>query len=214
MGTFSYFVLMKMNKCLLFVITLIWSLPLLGQQVVKLYEQKPSESSHWTWEEDSSATNLWNTKVVYNVVDPTLQIYLPPYYLANGTAVIVAPGGAFHTLSIDNEGRKVAEWLNSKGVAAFVLKYRLARSYTDDPVSELMAKMANLVELEKVTDSVVPLAMKDGLTAIEYVRNHASDFEVDSNKIGIMGFSAGATLAMSVAYNGSDRNKPNFVVPV
>ena len=185
-----------------------------AQQVLKLYEGKPKGSESWTWNEQTSTNNQFKTEVVYNVSEPTITAYLPPKEAANGTAIIVAPGGAFHTLSINSEGVDVAKWLNSKGIAAFVLKYRVVHSLTDDPVKELMPKMQDFKKLDEENAPVVPLAMADGLTAVRYVRSHAKDFNIDPKKIGFMGFSAGGTLTMSVVYNATDTNRPNFVAPI
>ena len=87
-----------------------------AQQVIRLYEGKAPGSENWNWSEKESPKNGFGTRLVYNVVDPTLTAYLPPTALANGTAVIVAPGGAFHILSIENEGIAVAKWLNAHGI--------------------------------------------------------------------------------------------------
>ena len=183
-----------------------------AQKVISLYEGKAKGSENWTWEEAVSEKNIFNTKVVYNVSSPTITAYLPEK--PNGTSVIVAPGGAFHTLSIDNEGTDVAKWLNSKGITAFVLKYRVARSFTDDPVKELMGKMGNFKTLDEENAPVIPLATQDGLTAVKYVRDHAKELNLDPKKIGFMGFSAGGTLTMSVVYSADDSNRPNFVAPI
>lgn len=183
-----------------------------AQKVIYLYEGKAKGSENWTWEEAVSEKNIFNTKVVYNVSSPTITAYLPEK--PNGTAVIIAPGGAFHTLSIDNEGTDVAKWLNSKGVTAFVLKYRVVHSLTDDPVKELMPKMANFKALDEENATVVPLATQDGLTAVKYVREHAKELNLDPKKVGFMGFSAGGTLTMSVVYSADDTNRPNFVAPI
>ncbi len=183
-----------------------------AQKVISLYEGKAKGSENWTWEEAVSEKNIFNTKVVYNVSSPTITAYLPEK--PNGTSVIIAPGGAFHTLSIDNEGTDVAKWLNAKGVTAFVLKYRVVHSLTDDPVKELMPKMANFKALDEENATVVPLATQDGLTAVKYVRDHAKELNLDPEKIGFMGFSAGGTLTMSVVYSADDSNRPNFVAPI
>ncbi len=185
-----------------------------AQQVIPLYEGKAPGSEDWTWTEQLNTQNFFQTEIVYNVSEPTLTAYLPPYYLATGTAVVIAPGGAFHVLSINSEGIDVAKWLNSKGIAAFVLKYRLARSHTDNPVQELMGKMADFEKLDSVNAPIVPLAMADGLEAIKYVREHAEEFDINPDKIGFMGFSAGGTVTMSVAYNATEENRPNFVAPI
>jgi lysophospholipase L1-like esterase/acetyl esterase/lipase len=185
-----------------------------SQQIIQLYEGKPKGSENWIWTEQINLKNMFNTEVVYNVVQPTITAFLPPKDIATGTAVIIAPGGAFHTLSINSEGVDVAKWLNSKGVAAFVLKYRVVRSLTDDPVKELLPKMSDFKKLDEENAPVVPLAMDDGLTAMQYVRSHAKEMDIDPNKIGFMGFSAGGTLTMSVVYNATDENRPNFIAPI
>jgi lysophospholipase L1-like esterase/acetyl esterase/lipase len=205
---------MKSQQTFFTLLSLLFFNSLAAQKVIQLYDSKPKGSENWTWTEQTSAQNMFNTELTYNVVQPTMTAYLPPYYLATGTAVIIAPGGAFHTLSINSEGVDVAKWLNSKGIAAFVLKYRVARSFTDDPVKELMPKMSNFKALDVENDTIVPLAMADGLTAMQYVRDRAKEMDIDPNKIGFMGFSAGGTLTMSVVYNATDANRPNFVAPI
>ncbi len=185
-----------------------------AQKVIQLYNSTPKGSENWTWSEQTSTKNMFNTEVVYNVSQPTITAYLPDTSLANGTAIIVAPGGAFHTLSINSEGVDVAKWLNTKGIAAFVLKYRVAQSFTDDPVKELMGKMGDFKKLDEENTPIVPLAMADGLTAMKYVRDHAKEMNIDPHKIGFMGFSAGGTLTMSVVYNATDETRPNFVAPI
>lgn len=186
----------------------------LAQQVIQLYDGKPKGSEDWTWNEQVSTKNIFNTEVAYNVSQPTITAFLPPKELATGTAIIVAPGGAFHTLSINSEGIDVAKWLNSRGIAAFVLKYRVARSFTDDPVGELMGKMGDLKKLDEENAPIIPLATADGLAAVQYVRDHAKTWDIDPQKIGFMGFSAGGTLTMSVVYTANETNRPNFVAPI
>jgi dienelactone hydrolase len=205
---------MKNRQLFSIILSLLLCNNLRAQKVIQLYEGKPKGSENWTWGEATSTKNMFNTEVVYNVSQPTITAFLPPKEIANGTAIVVAPGGAFHTLSINSEGYDVAKWLNSKGIAAFVLKYRVAHSTTDDPVKELMPKMANFKALDAENDSIVPLAMADGLAAVNYVRVHAKDMNIDPHKIGFMGFSAGGTLTMSVVYNSTDENRPNFVAPI
>ena len=184
-----------------------------SQKEIQLYQGKPKGSENWTWNEQLNVKNMFGTEVVYNVSQPTITAYLPDAANATGTAVIIAPGGGFHTLSINSEGVDVAKYLNSKGVAAFVLKYRLVHSLSEDPVKELMAKMGT-PQLDKDNASVVPLALQDGLEAMKYVRNHAKDFNINTNRIGFMGFSAGGTVTMSVIYNATDENRPNFIAPI
>lgn len=185
-----------------------------AQNVIQLYQGKPKGSENWTWSEQTSSKNMFNSEVVYNVAQPTITAYLPLPQNANGTAIIVAPGGAFHTLSINSEGVDVAKWLNSKGVAAFVLKYRVARSFTDDPVRELMGKMGDFKKLDEENAPIIPLATADGQAAVKYVREHAKEMNINPERIGFMGFSAGGTLTMSVVYTANDESRPNFVAPI
>ncbi|RXK48756.1 alpha/beta hydrolase [Aquirufa rosea] len=185
-----------------------------SQERIALYSGKAPGSESWNWNEAESASNGFNTRVVYNVVEPSITAYFPEKSKANGTSVIVAPGGAFHILSIDSEGIEVAKWLNQRGVAAFVLKYRLVRIISNDPVKELSAKMQDFNKLDEINAPVVELATKDGLKAMEYVRQHANAWGLNPQKIGFMGFSAGGTLTMSVVQTATDANRPNFVAPI
>lgn len=186
----------------------------IAQQSIPLYKGKAPGSESWNWSEKENFSKLFNTQVVYNVVDPSLLVFQAPTAIANGTAVIIAPGGGFQALSINSEGIDVAKWLNARGVTAFVLKYRLAKSNTDDPAKEMMDKVGNPSKMEAENGVVMKLAMKDGQTAVQYVRTHAKDFAINPSKIGLMGFSAGGTVAMSVVYNSDENSLPDFVAPI
>lgn len=185
-----------------------------AQQVIRLYPGKAPGSESWTWQEAESTQNMFNTRVVYNVSTPTLTAYLPAKGAGNGTAVVICPGGGFHTLSIESEGIDVAKWLQARGVAAFVLKYRLVHSLTTKPVEELLPLMGDRPKLDAINAPVVPLAIADGKQAIEYVRGHAQELGVQPDKIGIMGFSAGGTVAAGVGYGYAAANRPDFLAPI
>ena len=107
-----------------------------AQTIVKLYPGKAPGSENWNWKE--AVVESPGGRITYNVVEPELLIFAAPKEKANGTSIIVAPGGAFHILSIDNEGTDVAKWLNTLGVTAFVIKYRVVHSLTDNPFQEFM----------------------------------------------------------------------------
>ncbi len=111
-----------------------------------------------------------------NVHNPTLTPYLPDRAKATGTAVIICPGGGHSKLCLGHEGYALAEWLRDRGVAAFVLKYRLAR----EPGSSY---------------TIEDHAMADTRRAIRLVRSRASDWNIQPDRIGILGFSAGGELA-------------------
>ncbi len=87
-------------------------------------------------------------------------------------------------------------------------------SVTNDPVKELVDKFKDFKKLDEENDSVVNMAMNDGMTAVRYVRQHAAALKVSPSRIGFMGFSAGGTLTMCVAYNGTAESRPDFVAPI
>ena len=183
------------------------------QKIIQLYAGDAPGSESWTWSEGVSEHNAANTRKVYNVVHPTLGVFLPDAKIATGTAVIICPGGSFQTLSIDNEGNEEASWLVAHGVAAFVLKYRLIHSLTDDPVKEVLANRGTPKNKEDAAQ-LLPLAITDARLAISYVRAHAAEYNLSVSRIGIMGFSGGGTLAASSAYNYTPENKPDFVAAI
>src|SRR5262245_36985277 len=93
----------------------------LAQKVIRLYPGAAPGSEQWKHQEKEYFSSIWNTQVVTNVVNPTLTVFSPETDKANGTAVIICPGGGFHALSINSEGIDVAKWLAARGVTAFVL---------------------------------------------------------------------------------------------
>jgi acetyl esterase/lipase len=129
-----------------------------------------------------------------SIHNPSILVYLPAKDRATGAAMIVAPGGGHRFLSIDTEGTNVAEWLNSVGIAAFVLKYRLARE-----------------EGSPYKVEVHPYA--DAQRAIRTVRAHAEEWNINIAKIGIMGFSAGGEVAV-LASTRYDSGKPDAADPI
>src|SRR3954468_17228025 len=183
------------------------------QKVISLYNGQAPGSENWTWNEAENDSNSWRTKVVYNVSRPTLTVFKPDSIMATGTAVIICPGGAFHALSINSEGYDVANWLVKKGVTCFVLKYRLARSMTTDPVAEVMGKWGKK-EFDDENKAVIPLAIADGRAAIAYVREHAAELGLLPDHIGIIGFSAGGTVTTGTSFNYTAQNKPDFAAPI
>jgi acetyl esterase/lipase len=131
---------------------------------------------------------------IKNVHNPLIEVHLPPPEKATGAAIVVAPGGGHRQLVWGSEGTDIADWLNSLGIAAFILKYRLAQTpnyhYT--------------VEGE---------ALQDTQRAIRIVRSRAKEWGVDPARVGILGFSAGGALA-ALADIRFDRGKPDAADPV
>jgi acetyl esterase/lipase len=185
----------------------------IAQSSIKLYAGKAPGSETWNWSEQKAANTPGNA-LLYNIVEPEILVYPAPKEKANGTSIVVAPGGAFHIISIENEGINVAKWLNDRGITAFVLKYRLVKMQTDNPFKELMTLMGDFKKLDSINEPVVEMAKNDGIEAMKYVRGHAKELNIDPNKIGFMGFSAGGTVTMSVMLSAPQELKPNFIAPI
>lgn len=195
--------------CLLFWV----SISGFSQEVIKLYPGKAPGSESWNWSEKETSP-FPNNRMLYNVSEPVLLHYPAPKDKANGTSIIVAPGGAFHILSIDNEGIRIAEWLNSLGIEAFVLKYRLVKIEADNPFAVLMPLMNDKDKLDSINAPVVEMAKNDGIAAMKYVRSNADKYGLNPGKIGFMGFSAGGTVTMSVMLSAEESWKPDFIAPI
>jgi acetyl esterase/lipase len=173
--------------------------------------------------------NKEKQKSIRNVVRPTLTVFLPESAQANGTAVIVCPGGGFHFLSWEDEGIEVAEWLRARGVAAFVLKYRLmdtGATEADFQKTLQLSMMKAVAEALKVAGSgkhpalpesvrkISELAVADGRQAIKVVREHAAEWGIKPDRIGIIGFSAGGFVTTGVATEYDAASRPNFAAPI
>jgi len=182
---------------------------------VPLYEgTAPGTQAHAPPE---TPVEMMGHKGVRNVSVPTLTPVLPPKGKATGAAVIIAPGGGYVVLSLEDEGFKVARWFAAHGVAAFVLKYRLNLT----PVAD--ADFWNSIKgpssaPSRATDDYEwlnnPLAVADGLAALRLVRARATEWGVDSKRLGILGFSAGAVMAVKVATMSDDAARPAFVASI
>ena len=162
-----------MKKLLLSIICFHMSLLVISQEVISLYGPVPNSKPGPDEEKMDTAANgrIGGSKVSH----PTLTVYLPPAGKANGTAVIICPGGGYVHLALTHEGHDVAKRLNEAGITCFVLKYRL-------PSDQIMVKK-----------EIGPL--QDAQRAIQMVREGAGRWHIDKNKVGIAGFSAGGHLA-------------------
>lgn len=152
--------------------------------IIPLWNKIPDEIKAPDYKENES---IKDGKVLSTslVSVPTLSIFLPKKTQLNQAAVIIFPGGGYQHLAIDKEGTKVAEWFNSLGIAAIVVKYRLP--------SDKIMKNKNIGPLQ------------DAQEAVRYVRQNASKYNIDANKIGILGFSAGGHLASTLATHYDDK---------
>jgi len=162
------------------IIFVLFCYPLISgaQQVIPLYETVPNAiaSKEVVEKSDTTATG----RIVISLVTvPTLTAFFPPKDRAQGTAVIICPGGGYSYLVMNQEGTDVAEEFAKKGITAFVLKYRL-------PNDKIMTNK-----------TIGPL--QDAQRAIQMVRQNAAEWNIDPDKIGIMGFSAGGHLASTAS---------------
>jgi len=140
--------------------------------------------------EPEQAKDYW----VRNIHNPSLTVFLPPKDKANGTAVVVCPGGGHRLLVWTAEGIDPAKFLNNLGVTVFVLKYRLGRDTLSPYKIEVHAR-------------------EDGLRAMRLVRSRAAEFGIDTNRIGLMGFSAGGEVVDMVAF-GPNTPDPKAADPI
>jgi acetyl esterase/lipase len=150
---------------------------------------------------------------VRNVTLPTLTPVLPDPAKATGAAVIVAPGGAFMALSMSHEGWDVARALADRGIAAFVLKYRLLPTPKDEAEAGkyIMGKMmAGLPDPTKMPTLGNPEATQDGLAALAMVRAGAARWGVDPARVGMIGFSAGAMTSLQTVLAAKPGERPAF----
>jgi acetyl esterase/lipase len=154
-------------------------------------------SENWTQKERTVENTPLGT-VVFNVVTPTLTAYLPEKANVTGTGVIIAPGGAFVALAMDLEGASVARWLQQRGIAAFVLKYRIVE------------KRGEGIPKGMDMDAAARYGIADAVQALKVVRGHAEEWAVSPSRVGILGFSAGAMVASATALQPDRAARPGF----
>jgi acetyl esterase/lipase len=151
--------------------------PAAAQKVIQLYEGAIPNSKPAP-DEEKESRDANGFVIISKISKPALTIFLPPKNIANGTAVIIFPGGGYYVNAIKHEGTDIAELLAKKGIAAFVLKYRI-------PDESYM-----------INTSIGPL--QDAQRAMIIVRSHAKEWNIDASKVGVMGFSAGGHLAATL----------------
>jgi len=198
-----------MTRTCLLLLSLLASLPLRASEplVVKLWPAGAPEKPGITIEAEKriEPKNEKDVLRVTNVTEPTLTVYRPaPPIIPNGTAVLVCPGGGYGILAIEHEGTQVCDWLNSLGVTAVLLKYR--------------------VPVRDKTPGYEPL--QDAQRAIGILRQNALPWGINPKRIGILGFSAGGHLSVMAALHANERTyttdptldvadaTPNFLIPI
>lgn len=164
--------------------------------IVNIWPGVAPGSEHWTQQERVIENTPLGT-VIFNVVTPTLTAYLPDRNKATGTGIILAPGGAFVALAIDLEANTLAKQLQQRGIAAFVLKYRIVEKHGD-----------GIPQMDM--DTAGRYGIADGIQALKVVRQHAAQWGVSPNRVGFMGFSAGAMVTSGTVLQQDSAARPNF----
>lgn len=188
---------------------------------IRLYEGPAPGSEGWTHDEIELIDPVSGQRHFHNVVVPTLTPLLPAPNAAVGSAVVIAPGGGFAGLVWDHEGTSVARWFTDRGVTALVLKYRLAALPSDESAR---AKMIGAMPrpgtpefgewFARIVGDTPDLAAADGEQAIRSIRASAGRWGVDPDRIGIVGFSAGATVALRTGATLDPASRPSFVADI
>jgi acetyl esterase/lipase len=177
------------------------ALQLCAQETIVLHpEMKPDPTAPAEQVQERGRNGVTDRSIT-NVNQPTVTVYLPAPGKANGTAIVICPGGGYQHLAIDKEGHDVARWLNTIGIAGIVLKYRLPGS----------AAMKHVGDLQAETQAA-GVAIDDAEAAVELVRKNADRWHVKSNAVGLMGFSAGGHLAAMMGMVAPKESRPDFLV--
>lgn len=156
---------------------------LLAQEQIKLYPNGPKESNQIVVPEAFQRTDF-----MINISEPRMAFYPAQKKKAKGTAVLICPGGGYSGVAFDHEGIAFAKWFNELGVSAFVLYYRMPNGHTTIPLT-------------------------DAQSALKIIHNRAKEWNINQNKIGIMGFSAGGHLASTVGTHFKTTiERPAFMV--
>jgi acetyl esterase/lipase len=173
-----------------------WTAVLRAQTPVRIWPGVAPGSEHWIQKERTIENTPVGT-VLMDVVTPTLTPYLPERSKAIGTGVIIAPGGAFVALTISLEGADLARWLQRRGIAAFVLKYR-----TVEKLQEGIPQMD--------MDTAGRYGIADGIQALKVVRQHAREWGISPDRVGMLGFSAGAMVTSGALLQPDSTARPSF----
>lgn len=194
-------------------------------EVLSLWPGVAPGTEQWVLPE-TVTTGASGDRVLSNVSQPTLSVFLPDPAKANGTAIVIAPGGALRVLGFDNEGTRVARWLNERGIAAFVLKYRTLQVDPSIPPAgppvgfggpgrqelEIRNANANPAPDDATLTTVLNMAIADAQAALALVRRNADSWNIDADRVGLMGFSAGGGVAVGTALAADGDAYPDFLV--
>jgi predicted esterase len=203
--------------------------------VVSIWPGKAPGSEDWTFNE-KVIEGPGGSKTYSNIVTPTLTVYPPDPTKANGAGIILCPGGGMRMLGFA-ETERAAEWLNAKGIAAFILKYRVVpdtlpstgNTRTIGPSRPGFQGMGNELSFREILNrhgnanpapdnqehsKIIAMAISDGQQAIRILRRDAAKYRIDPKRIGILGFSAGGGVAIGTAVAESSDGYPDFAATI
>jgi acetyl esterase/lipase len=190
--------------------------PAAAPEVVRIWPGPAPGTEDWTGPEiertfhDQTGGAI---RAVTNVTTPTLTVFRPETGPANGVAVLVLPGGGFMNLAVDHEGVSVARWLTQRGITAFVLKYRV-RSATIRLPAAAPPSQDRFTAFARAMEPGRRIAVADALQAVRYLRTNAGRFGIAPDRIGMIGFSAGAMTVMGAAMDVDPAVRPNFAASI
>lgn len=175
--------------------------------------EMPGRAPSATPERREIVDHGWRTVTVLgNVTEPSVTVIRPAPGRGSGAAMIVLPGGGFAGLAWDLEGLEVGNYLAERGITAFVLKYRVHQ-----PTPEQFATWQAEPTADRLMEILVENrneAAADALQAVRYVRANAARYGLDPNRVGMMGFSAGAITTLRVLHDADDQSRPNIAAPI
>jgi acetyl esterase/lipase len=179
--------------------------------VVRLWPGQAPGTEGWRAAEeevDVTLPNVGKIHVITNVTVPTVTVFRPAKGRANGTAMVVLPGGSFRALAWDVDGLETGQWLAGKGITAFVLKYRVCPPVDGESFGE------SLQDFARATQKRRAIAVADAEQAIRFIRAHARQYAIVPKRVGIIGFSAGAMATVEVALAKDPAVRPDFAAPM
>jgi hypothetical protein len=193
-----------------------------AQEVYKIYDGPAPGSENWTDPEMVVPAPWGGNPLIYNVTEPSITVYRPARNITPGAVMIIAPGGGNRFLTWKEEGTNVAEWFQRHGVTGIILKYRTIQAGSREEIEESFRNIAAISTAsadgnnEVVFEAPEPVEIEptlqgdDGRQAMKYVREHAEELGINPDKVGLMGFSAGAVLTSNVMYIHDETTRPDL----
>ena len=194
----------------LFILSFLVSIPLIAQEKISIKHQEWELKS---FEENSVLISEQEGIWLDNISKPEISLYKAKGNSITDKAMIICPGGGLFFSAYEKEGVKLAKKLAQNGITAVILKYRTypRKGSVIKWSQTLWDKPQMAIDSAKI---ILPYSSKDALSAIELIRNNASKYNINPNKIGLMGFSAGGAVTMEAAYTSVIKNQPNFIAPI